>query len=198
MYVLFGTIKEDTALSKIIAFGHQKRVGKDTACKFFVSYVRTTYKNSDIKQTAFANELKDQCYRLFKWAGMQDRQYYDANPEQRERILFELKKTPRQIWIEYGNYCREIYPHIWIDFVIKSFLPQILLISDVRFPNEANRILDMGGYVYRIINPNITPTSDAADDALIGYDRWTDTIYNDSDLNSFYSKIVKLADTHMG
>lgn len=179
---------------KIIAFGHKARVGKDTAAKYLVSYLRTANKNhsfKDIRHCSFAYELKQRCYDLFGWAGLHSPEHYEAYPDQKEQILWKIGKSPREIWIEFGNHMRSIYPDIWIDLVFNTNIDaDLLIISDLRYPNEANRIIAENGHCIRIDKHDAPIRTDVADTALVGFGGWDLVINNDGTLNKFYKDIT--------
>lgn len=177
---------------KILAFGHQKRTGKDTAAKFLTSYVRTNCKNSNIQHHGFADKLKAVCYDLYKWSGLEPGWYYDTNPIAREVILPKIGLTPRQIWISVGQALREkVYENTWLEYLFHNAKCSTLIIRDMRFPTEADFILQNGGKIYKILRPSIPHTSDAADDPLLDYDKWTGVIVNDGTLNDFNNKLIE-------
>lgn len=170
----------------LIAFGHEKKVGKDTISKFLIQELRLKYKGIYVQKAGFADKLKKICFDLYSWAGLRSKDYYDENLNEKEKPLPKLGKSARQIWIEVGNKLREVYEHTWIDSLLLGSSADVLIISDLRFPNEANRILKHGGFTFKLERPEIKHTSDAADDALIGYSNWTEILLNNSDLTHLY------------
>lgn len=182
-----------------IAFAHRKQSGKSTASKFLSSYLRLKRHGSNIQTAAFADKLKLLSYELFGWAGLQQGSYYDQDETMKEKeiILPLIGKSPRTIWIEVGNKMREIYPTIWIDSLLHS--PQlkgcdICLITDLRYPNEADAVHQAGGYIYKIDRKDAPNTSDVADDALLDYSEWDGVIENNSTLKDFNAKIEALSE----
>ena len=177
---------------KILAFGHQKRVGKDTACRFAATQLRLMFGLNNIQKKGFADKVKSQCYELFAWGGLQPAHYYDepSNLAKREEILPLLGMTPRQLWIGHGMACRTYYPDAWIHALLKGTAAEFLLISDLRFPNEAKAIQELGGWVVKIVRPSVPHTSDAADDPLLDFNGWNTQIVNEGSLNDFMIKIT--------
>lgn len=180
-------------MTKFLAFGHEKNVGKDEATKFAIQQARFSGKFRKVEKGAFADKLKEISYNLFKWAGLQPGYFYEENYAAKEVILPLLGETPREIWIRVANKLREAYPKIWIDGLLKNTSADFLIISDLRFPNEAEEIKRLGGLILKIERPSIKRSSDDADDALLGYTGWSDVIINDGSLADLNSKIaVKL------
>ena len=180
-----------------IAFAHRKRVGKSSASKFLCSYLRFKRHGSNIQTAAFADKLKLLCYELFSWAGLQPGSYYDDEEHQHEKeiILPLVKKSPRTLWIEVGNKMREVYPMIWIDSLIQSPRLQgcdVCILTDLRYPNEAEAVQASSGFVYKIDRKDAPDTSDIADDALNDYTDWNGVIENNGTLKEFNKKIEEL------
>jgi hypothetical protein len=177
-----------------IAFGHRKRVGKDTAAKFLISHLRTTGSKASIHKVSFAYEIKRIAHELYSWAGLEEPEYYERNDGSRSLILPKIGKSPRDIWIDIGMAFRDIYPMTWVEACFRNHSgADIVVISDCRFPNEADYIKERGGFVVKVIRPEIEDTSDVADDAMADYDDWSYTITN-TELGAFYKEIVKFAD----
>jgi hypothetical protein len=177
---------------KILAFGHRKRVGKDTACKFATTELRVTHGLRNVQKKGFADKVKAQCYELFAWAGLQPGHYYEEkeNEAKRDQILPAIGMTPRALWIGHGMAVRQYSPDAWIDYVLKGTQCDFLLISDLRFPNEAAKIQELGGYVVKIENPRIPHTSDPADDPLLNWDGWNHIIHNDDNMCVFMERVA--------
>lgn len=179
---------------KIIAFGHQKRVGKDTCARFVATQLRLEYGMRNVQKKGFADEVKVQCYTLFAWAGLQPGHYYEEqeNMHKREEVLPLIGLTPRQLWIGHGMACRTYYENIWVDYLLKGTKADFLIVSDLRFPNEAASIQALGGSVVKITRPEIPHTSDAADDPLLTYNGWDHHIINDGTQCQLMEKVDSL------
>lgn len=182
----------------IIGFGHRKRVGKDTAAKFLQTHLRIGIRKINIVKGNLAYPLKQQTHELWGWAGLREPEFYDTEEGAplREVVLPKLGKTPRQVWIDYGNKIREIYPDTWMAYqlhhakeVIKT---DLLILADIRYHNEVNIIKDNGGKVYKIVRPDAPISNDVADTALDSYDSWDGTITNDNSLGAFDLQIKTL------
>lgn len=175
----------------LIAFGHRRRAGKDTACNFCVTHARTTTKRQLIVKAAFADKMKSMCHDLYAWAGLREGSYYDEHPELKEQIIPALGKSPRQIYIEFGSTVgRAIFEDTWLEFVLRTKAEQIY-ISDLRFVNEAKAVLLAGGRVFRIDNPRIEIHHDVADANMKDFKDWTGVIVNDGDLHTFHARVLK-------
>lgn len=183
---------------KIVAFGHEKDVGKDTIRRFLTSELRLQNRGISIVAGSFADKLKKVCYEMFAWTGLKPGHYYEENPKAKADFLPALGMTVRDVWIKVGNKLREVYASVWIDALIKN-QPQnldLLVIADLRFPNEADRILEHGGFIFKVVRPSVKHTSDEADDALIGYNRWTEEVVNDQGLSELFQKAQGLIEKY--
>lgn len=87
--------------------------------------------------------------------------------------------TPRQmmqtVGTEWGR--QMIHPELWLRSLFARIPPQGAIISDVRFPNEAEAILERGGIVFRVNRPVLTVTDGHASEVplppeLVTVDLW--------------------------
>jgi hypothetical protein len=180
-----------------IAFGHRKRVGKDTCAKFLLQQFRLSNSGLVVK-ASFADHLKRICFDLWEGAGIHPGPYYEIEQNISERnTVLRHGKTVRQTWIEAGNKLREVDPDVWVNIVFdKSAAARYVIIPDLRYPNEVERVRAFGGLCVKVVNPRIDDTHDVADDALSDYDGWDEVLVNDGSLNDLYAKIADLRVKH--
>lgn len=182
---------------RVVAFGHRRRTGKDQAAKFLLTILRIARPEMKTIKTSFAYKLKDVCHQLYSWAGLKSPEYYETNAEEKEKVLKDIGKSPRQIWIEFGTLAvREIvYNRTWIDYTLKSNDADILIITDLRFPNEMNAIRNLNGVCIRIDRASAPVSDDVADSALgnIPIHLWDKVIPNNESLNVLYEQMKQLA-----
>lgn len=170
-----------------VCVGHHKFVGKDQLVKFCVDYLRQTdqYSRKKIVRRGFADKLYDFCQSMYGWAGFQSRLHYSTHPADKERILHQLQKTPRQILIEIGNHMRQYDPLIWLNGCVKDTTCDLLFITDCRYPNEFKVCEEAGAIMLRVTRPGLPTPTDEADTALDGWEeKWHHTVVNDGDLNN--------------
>jgi hypothetical protein len=180
---------------KIIAIGHQKRMGKDSFAKYLITHLRTTRKGLSIQRMGFADKVKDVAHQLYAWAGMRDRQFYEANPQFIEFTLTPINKTPRQIWINIGQSIRTRDNDVWTNYILNRVGPDILIIPDLRFMHEVDFIKSKGGLIVKITNRNVIPTNDEADGALLMNNvEWDRIIENDDGLSELNTKAIQFAE----
>lgn len=149
---------------KIIGFSGKIMSGKSTVAK----YLKENIPNSiDI---AFADALKSLVSMFF---GEGDEQTLDLNQQETKQKMHSCGKTYRQLLQEIGTHkMREVWPDIWIHNWRKRVLfyehtqaDVVILVSDVRFPNEVKAIQDLGGIVIRLTR-NPVDSKDESETAL--------------------------------
>jgi len=177
----------------IIAFGHKKLAGKDTAC----NYLKYNYK---FTQRAFATSLK----RATK--GMLVSNILELETEeQKQEISPILGITYRRILQKMGDclkkefgediFCKILDQDIKILREVKN-----IAISDLRSKTEFEYIQSVGGYCVKIIRPSLstvdTHRSEVELDS-ISNDDWDYIIHNDGDLVQL-TKIIDEMMKHFG
>ncbi len=175
---------------KIIAFGHRKGVGKSTASKFLTTHLHCEYPDLKIKEVSFAAKLKDISWQLYGWAGLKRGVYYETHYREKEFKLPKLGFSPRDIWIGVGNKLREVREGTWIDYAL-NIKANIIIISDLRFVNEAVAINSLGGQLVKI-NRNVPRGTDPAEIDLMNWDIWDHIIDNNGTLNELNKKVITL------
>lgn len=174
----------------ILAFGHSSRVGKDTCAEA----VATVCERRGLKvlRVAFADALKLHCYLLFADFGLHEAAYYETHPEARTQVLPEVGKTPVQIWIEVGNALREVWAPIWIRHAlggIEGF--DLVVISDLRFENEAKAVLALGGHLVRVDRPGAEVHGS---DRMLGpLTPWSAVVRNETTIDDLRVAAVRVA-----
>jgi hypothetical protein len=188
---------------KIIGLGHRKFVGKDTCFK----YMQMAYKdlNNDVllhaRRVSFADILKDVC-RVMYPTQIRENYHYEHNTEAKNdpvKLYDGNITTVRGVWIKVGNVLRSFDPNIWIGAAFAAASNQsqeCIIVTDVRYPNEAEYIRDLGGLLFRVDNPRIAHTNDEADAALQGYQGWDDVINNQGSLKELEEKCKNLVQRH--
>ena len=182
-----------------IGLGHYKRTGKDSFANFLLQACRERDPKFAIGKRSFAYKLKQICHELYDWAGLREPEYYETveGEQYREIVLPEIGKSPRQIWIDMGTKAvrRNVYEPTWLDYLLKGQHDlDVMVISDVRFPNEAEAIRKSGGVLVKVVRPGYGPGPDMADRALLGYDGWDYVIGGDAGSSESLSRLRIWAD----
>lgn len=179
----------------IVAFGHRSRVGKDTSAKLLETALRL--RGVKTKKVSFAGKLKQAAHVVFGWAGLQDANYYETEEgaAARQVKLPIIDKTPVEIWVEFGNKIREIFPDTWVNSVLLTEYPKVdvLIVTDLRFPNEGDKINDLDGITVWVRRPDVPLLDTVSDKALVGWDGWKVELDNDGTLRDLNGKILDLA-----
>ena len=170
--------------------------GKDTIADYLVNL-------HHFRRESFASTLKDAVAQVFGW----DRTMLEGRTKQarewREQVdpwwaerLNMPNLTPRLMLQLWGTeVCRKgFHDDIWIASVENKLRrsKDNIVISDVRFPNEAEAIKDRGGIIIRIDRPGVEPVN--AHPSEIALDNWDFDykIANVSDLVSLKQSVEVL------
>lgn len=185
---------------QIIAFGHRKRVGKDKASTFLITELRMRSLPLRIVRAGFADKVKDVAHQIYAWAGLMPGEFYELpeNEYLKEVVLPLIGRSPRQVWIGVGNGVRGAvgYDGTWKDYLLRSTRADLLVVKDLRFPAEAEGVLSLGGWVYRIDNPRAPVVVDGADEPLADWRGWTGVVDNSGTLNDLHAAVAAIARRH--
>lgn len=170
----------------IIGLGHKARAGKDTIGLYLEDH-------RHFNRTAFAASLKEAVKIIYGWT---DDHVYGHLKEVVDPFW---NATPRDVLQKFGTEaCRNnLRNDIWVKSVEKRLLDVGMdkdwVITDVRFPNEADAIKAWGGIVLKVHRPAelreaIATKEHISETALDDYPRWDGIIRNDSDLNTLFAR----------
>jgi hypothetical protein len=124
--------------------------GKDTVGSILQDYSDDNAEDYQIKK--FATKLKEIAALLIGCdvSDFEDREFKEKELGEEWNGL-----TPRKILQLLGTEAgREIiHPNIWVNALFADFEDSNWIITDVRFPNEAQAIKDRGGIVIRVERP---------------------------------------------
>jgi hypothetical protein len=144
-----------------------------------------------VKRVAFADALKEDCARVFAYAGHRDRLHYERFRGQRDTPLPDIGLTPVELWVRYGNQMRAIDPGIWIRRCFHEAIDaDVVFVTDVRYRNEVDEIRARGGLAVRVDNPRAEKRHNQADTALACFTEWDGTVTNDGDLTLFKQRLT--------
>ena len=175
---------------EIVGFGCTAQVGKDTAAE----YLEKEFPGR-VKRVAFADKLKKVAMDLF---GLSWEQCYGSQ-EIKEAVDPRYGLTPREILQGIGEKMRDVYPDIWVDTVFNTTIPELekqgfdcVVISDVRYPNEADKIHKEGGYVVKVTRKGSGVTvgaSHSSETSMKDYHDFDYILENDSSLGVYFEKL---------
>jgi hypothetical protein len=160
----------------IIGLGHKARQGKNVVAQELYNTAKDS--GANVKMYALADELKTYC-----------RDNHEALFAQYPHVGTKHKDDPIYGYVEmlqhYGtNVVREQNPNHWVEVLdarIKSEAPDVAIVTDVRFPNEAKWVQDSGGALIKVVRVMadgtnfVDPNRDAnhpSETALNDFDNW--------------------------
>jgi hypothetical protein len=118
-----------------------------------------------------------------------------------EYVIGEQRMTVRQLLQELGTEAmrKNLHENVWVNALMADYHPIKLsqdnpsywLVTDTRFPNEAEAIKERGGLLLRIERPGTSTGSHASETALDDYP-FEYVIVNDGDLHDLIRKVKKL------
>lgn len=124
----------------IIGLSGSKQSGKTTTANILSEL--------GYEHRSFARKLKAICADLFNLT--QDQ--VDGGNQHREVVLPEWGITSRQILQRMGTEVgRSVHPEVWIRYALRGVQPSSdVVISDVRFDNEAEAVRRLGGIIVQV------------------------------------------------
>ena len=176
----------------IVAFGHEKEVGKDTAATALMRYLKLNTVGKDIRVCGFAYQVKLEFYKAFKNYGVQPPDYYDKNYKEKDLIIPALGMTYREGLIRFANAYRSVYPDYWRDANFeKNAKADVLIIPDLRFRNEFTGVHDRKGLCCKITRTGFGGEKDGADEHLADEQSWDHLFHNNEDVKAFTKQIIE-------
>jgi len=161
----------------VIGLGHYSRTGKDSTANYMIECLDEYRTGIKVIKRSLAWKLKQVCFELYAWAGMLPPEHYETKEGEKDRDvrLPLLNMTPVEVWVAFGTKAvrNNVYDRTWLDYLLKTDHGcNVLIIPDVRFPNEADAIKQVGGITIKVVRPGYGPRKTVADRALLGYDGW--------------------------
>lgn len=128
---------------KLIGIVGQKGSGKDTFASLLLDF-------EPGQAISFAEPIKEFVGDLFNW----DMAFLNGPSEFRDDVDERYDITPRQALREVGDAIRSLYPNAFAEYGVRRanyFDGQLVIITDVRYTNEAQAIKDNGGHIVRLV-----------------------------------------------
>lgn len=174
----------------IIGLSGYARSGKDTAAHALVGH--------GYNRVAFADKLREFLLRLnpivdtysqFRVSDVIEQYGWDGYKE--SGYGAEIRELLQRLGTECGR--ELISDTIWIDAALNGTKGRDIVVTDVRFPNEAQAIKDRGGYVIRVVRPGVGPAnSHPSETALDDWD-FDAVILNDGSVGELQDNMAGLA-----
>jgi hypothetical protein len=172
----------------IIGLSGYAQSGKDTVAEMLCL-------NYGFKRISFALPMRDAIYTLnpivfnlnSRVSDLVDEFGWDvakANPEVRRLLQVFGTEVGRGIFGE----------NFWVDQAFKRAEEyERVVFSDVRFPNEAQAIVDKGGQVWRVQREGHKPVNLHASETAMDNWRFDDLILNHGSLDDLFDEVIMLA-----
>lgn len=167
--------------------------GKDTVGEHLAD-------NYDYITIAFAGAIKAMLYPLFEAVGLEEEFWEIAEDRaMKEQPIPQLggksfRRLAQTLGTEWGRVC--IGENIWSDIVLdrvkarQHIWPYV--ITDVRFENEVQGILEAGGVIWKIERPGIESVSAHASEEFVHTYNPSVIIQNDGTLRELFDKVDEL------
>ena len=204
----------------IIGISGKKQCGKDTICKIIQAIdscsrthtptveeivkelERPTIANSIWQKHAFADKLKRMCSVLTDFPDITF--WESAKIKDMRNPIFGM--TNREILQKIGQSLREnIHPDVWVKALLSGYevtrIPLEMsriepqwIIPDVRMPNEAKTIKDMGGILIRVNRNTGVIDTHISEIALDDYEGFDFIIDNNGSIEELVIKVIDVYD----
>lgn len=167
-------------MEMLIGLTGYKRCGKDTVANILAQ-------EHGFQKVSFADPLRDLCASMFELP-MQ----MFVEDELKDTPLPGFGKSPREILIHIGQSMRQIDPDVWARQGIKKAcsIRNHVVIPDVRFPNEANYIIERGGVLLRIERSGCELGNDIPTTGLYEEFPQLPTIQNDGSIDDLRTTVA--------
>lgn len=131
----------------VIGFTGPPGAGKDTAYLILEHLLKDEW---SVARYSFADPLREFADQLMDLPEGHDL----WGPKHKDQMLEAFNtRTPRELLIDLGMLGRKYRPDIWLDKAIDKILdeqPEVAVITDVRFRNEAAKVRALGGHLVEI------------------------------------------------
>lgn len=173
----------------IIGLSGYARSGKDTVAEYLV-------KEYGFAQYSFAEPMKKAMYVLNPIVNLDNNsknfiRYKEVIDEygidNAKTNFIEIRRLLQVFGTEVG---RTMFgENFWVDICLNSIHSFRSVISDVRFPNEADEIKKHGGVIWRVNRPDIKPvTRHSSETALDNY-KFDAVLNNDKFINDLHRMV---------
>lgn len=174
----------------ILGLVGRRRVGKDTCAEYFIArgFVRVALADAPKLQVSKLYGLPES---LVWWEKNKDLPYA-ADPS----------KTHRDLLIQYANAAREKDPDVWVELALAecrkhSDAGRNVVITDIRFPNEASVFYGGHAVLLKIVRSGINIFDDPADSGTDAIPLWLfdGIITNDGSVEDLWAEASAAAGT---
>jgi len=191
----------------IIGITGKARTGKDTFAEYLAEEIYNRIKKRFVLM-AYAHELKLRVQKDFDlsyeqlWGDqkeIEDRRY-KCNP-----YMSDSNKenwTPREILQAYGEFFRSINYNFWVEHLFRTIREKEynnVIITDVRHPNEADPVVEQGGYIIKVTSDRsdrekIHGSNHISETAMDNYSHIDFVVSNNNDLTVLRATALEVVD----
>ena len=142
---------------------------------------------------SFAAPLKRMCIEFLMMLGYSKAAALEYVFTNKEALIPEINQTPRHLMQTLGTeWGRNLIDNdVWLTIfeqTSKEF--DKIVVDDVRFPNEAEKIKQMGGEMWKVVRPSASHNgAHSSEGQLDGWNGFDHVIYNDGTLVEFREKV---------
>lgn len=189
----------------IIGLSGYARSGKDEAAKVLVEEFGFT-------RVAFADKLREVLYQLnpivFAEIGFRGADNFDKNtmPIYVQDVIdeygwngyketkygTEIRRLLQRLGTEAGR--KTLWDSIWVDAAFAGVELENIVVTDCRFPNEAQAITQRGGQIWRITRKGVGPANQHPSETSLDDWPWDKTIGNNGTLEAYHSTVRRALD----
>ena len=150
-------------------------------------------KNKSLNTTIVECVTKKECLSI-----------YENIDKRFNKIVNDVKLTPRLLLQKIGTdlFRNQLLNNIWVNSLFSEYIPDIdskatyleypnWIITDVRFPNEAEKIKEKGGLLIRINREGLIKDSHLSETSLDSYN-FDFVIDNNKDINYLINEVKKI------
>lgn len=174
---------------RIIGLTGQAATGKDT-----VRYMLEEDHGFD--GLAFADPIRQMIGELLTSNGFDTVWMYDR--DHKERPIPGLGASYRELAQRLGDWGRAIHPDFWVN-IAANFVSELqqrgdhlIVISDVRFVNEARWIREAGGQIWRLERPGVASVRDHESERQVAQVPADHTIHNTGTMEDLWCQVTAL------
>ena len=150
--------------------------------------------NYDYERRAFADPIRTGIYRLNPWVSANNRvaELVDEYGWDTAKHNPEVRRLMQVFGTEVGR--KMFGDNFWIKTALKDLVgTERIVISDVRYPNEADAIKALGGTMWRINRHNHPAVNGHASEHAMDNYMFNHVIYNDGTLDDLSDEVFMLA-----
>jgi hypothetical protein len=166
----------------LIGFAGAAGAGKDSAAKVLI--------RAGAERRAFADPIRRLLYALNPYvdtcACRLVQLVLDEGWEKAKRSTPEVRRMLQTLGVAVRDNAN---PNYWIDLTLTD-LPAFTVITDVRFPNEAEAIRALGGIIVQINRPGFEPLLEHESETPLSPDNVDVVICNDGNVKQLHDRVL--------